>query len=356
MGNVNQLLETEYRYLKAKLIYSDIQGFIKKQLLTLNLNMSDDESAFSGGERKKKGGGNMFKERIQKVDAELDETLAIYIEEWRKNREKEIDELEKLKEKVARRKVIRAEEEKKIVEQKKKEEEDRKKKLLEAEKQRQGTTKDKGKPTMPSIPGSGPGKTKEQMAEEKAIALSVRVAPLTGLEEMTNEAIAAKAEEMWKRIVKLETDKYDFEMKMKRQEYDLKELRERQKQQLKQRALKKGLDAEALIGKHPPKFQTASKFERRPDSRTYDDKKKLFEGGWQVLCKEELEKYFKEKLEEFQNRTKTRLPKWFGERPGKKKGDPRSDDEEEEEEELAPPEPEPEEEEDEEEEEEEEEE
>merc|ERR1711874_790197 len=182
------------------------------------------------GERKKKG-GNMFKERIQKVDAELDETLAIYIEEWRKNREKEIDELEKLKEKVARRKVIRAEEEKKIVEQKKieeekrlkeeaetklKEEEDRKKKLLEAEKQRQGNVRDKGKPTMPSIPGSGPGKTKEQMAEEKAIALSVRVAPLSGLEEMSVEAIQAKAEEMWKKIVKLETDKYDFELKKKR--------------------------------------------------------------------------------------------------------------------------------------------
>merc|ERR1711874_570755 len=164
-----------------------------------------------------------------------------------------------------------------------------------------------------------------------AIALSVRVAPLTGLEEMTNEAIAAKAEEMWKRIVKLETDKYDFEMKMKRQEYDLKELRERQKQQLRQKALKKGLDAEALIGKHPPKIQTASKFERRPDSRTYDDKKKLFEGGWQVLQKEELEKWFKEKYEEFQNRTKSKLPKWFGERPGQK-GPSDSDAEEEEEE------------------------
>merc|ERR1712025_1129488 len=122
--------------------------------------MSDDEGAFSDGERKKKG-GNMFKERHQKVDAELDETLAIYIEEWRANREKEIDELEKLKE-----------DEKKAKEEseaKQKMEEDRKKKMLDEEKQRQATMKDKGKPSMPSIPGHGPCKSKEQLAEEKAI-------------------------------------------------------------------------------------------------------------------------------------------------------------------------------------------
>jgi len=331
--------------------------------------MSDDEGAFSDGERKKKG-GNMFKERIQKVDAELDETLAIYIEEWRSKREQEIEELERLKEKVSRRKVIRAEEEKKILEKKKKEEEkrykeesearlkeeeERKAKLLDAEKQRQATMKDKGKPSMPSIPGAGPCKSKEQLAEEKAIALSVRVSPLSGLDEMSQDAITAKAEEMWKKIVKLETEKYDFEMKMKRQEYDLKELRERQKQQLKQKAIKKGLDPEALIGKHPPKIQTASKFERRPDSRTYFDKKKLFEGGWHLILTDELEKWYQEKLDEFQNRTKVKLPRWQGERPGLKKGeaDSDADDEDEEDEDFAPPPPEAEEESEEEEEEEE---
>merc|ERR1711915_461325 len=109
---------------------------------------------------------------------------------------------------------------------------------------------------------------------------------------------------------------------MKRQDYDLKELRERQKQQLRQKALKKGLDPEALTGKHPPKIQTASKFERRTDRRTYEDKKKLFEGGWDVVIKTELEKIWKEKYEEFMSRTKTNLPKWFGERPGKKAGEP----------------------------------
>merc|ERR1739842_263304 len=108
-----------------------------------------------------------------------------------------------------------------------------------------------------------------------------------------------------------------------------------------QKALKRGLDADALCHKHPPKIQTASKFERRPDSKTYGDKKNLFEGGWEVIHNEEMEHDYQEKLGEWRNRTKNKLPKWFGERPGRK-GEPASEGEEEEEEELVPPEPEPE--------------
>ncbi|CAL4128585.1 unnamed protein product [Meganyctiphanes norvegica] len=326
------------------------------------------------------GGANLFKERQQKTMTELDEQLAEYINEWRKQRQKEIDELQKLKEKQAKRKLIRAEEEKKLVEQKKveedrklaeeaaakqKEQEEKRKKLEEAEKKRQGqvkprdSSKNKGDKMSSLQAAKGDlGKTREQLAEEKNIALSVRVAPVVNLDTMETPQLKGKAEELWKRILKLETEKYDFEERMKRQEYDLKELRERQKQQLRQKALKKGLDPEALTGKHPPKIQTASKFERRPDSRTYEDKKKLFEGGWEIINKEELERMWSEKIDEFKSRTIVRLPKWFGERPGRKKGEVYSDDEEEEEEIEAPapppPEPEPEEESSEEEEEEEE--
>ncbi|WP_411027059.1 hypothetical protein, partial [Salmonella sp. s55033] len=107
--------------------------------------------------------------------------------------------------------------------------------------------------------------------------------------------LRSKADEMWHMIVKLETEKYDMEERMKRQDYDLKELKERQKQQLRQKALKRGLDAEALTGKHPPKIQTASKFERRTDRRTYDDKKKLFEGGLLALHLDEKESTWKER-------------------------------------------------------------
>merc|ERR1712168_93144 len=83
------------------------------------------------------------------------------------------------------------------------------------------------------------GKTREQLAEEKKIALSIRVKPLN-IEGVASSALRQKAEEMWSMIIKLETEKYDMEERMKRQDYDLKELRERQKQQLRQKALKRG--------------------------------------------------------------------------------------------------------------------
>merc|ERR1711962_124984 len=219
--------------------------------------------------------------------------------------------------------------------------------MEEAEKKRQEAAskkggdgeKKKGGDKMAYVPAAmgEKGKSKEQLAEEKRVALAVRVSPLVGVEEMGESALQEKANEFWKRIVKLETEKYDLEMRMNRQDYDIRELRERQKQQLRQKALKKGLDPEALTGKHPPKIQTASKFERRPDSRTYEDKKKLFEGGWEVIRAENLEAMWKEHYQEFMSRTITRLPKWFGERPGKKGKDGEDTPEGEEEEADLPP-------------------
>merc|ERR1719166_723573 len=164
-------------------------------------------------------------------------------------------------------------------------------------------------------------KTKEQLEEEKKISLSIRIKPLD-VEAMDSDQLGAKAKELWETIVKLETEKYDLEEKQKRQDYDLKELKERQKQQLRQKAMKKGLDPEALTGKYPPKTRMYSKYERRTDTRSYDDRKKLYEGGWEVVRAEHLEASWKEKYDEWSKRPSKKLPKWFGERPGKKKGEP----------------------------------
>merc|ERR1711913_48032 len=122
-------------------------------------------------------------------------------------------------------------------------------------------------------------KTKEQLEEEKKISLSIRIKPLD-VEAMDSDQLGSKARELWDTIVRLETEKYDLEERQKRQDYDLKELKERQKQQLRQKAMKKGLDPEALTGKYPPKIRMYSKYERRTDTRTYEDRRKLYEGGW----------------------------------------------------------------------------
>merc|ERR1712242_115262 len=172
-------------------------------------------------------------------------------------------------------------------------------------------------------------KTKEQLEEEKKIALSIRVKPLD-LEAMDSDEMKAKSEELFKIIVQLETDKYDYEQRKLTQELDLKELKERQKQQLRAKALKKGLDPEALTGKYPPKIRMYSKYERRTDTRSYDDRKKMYEGGWEVVRAEHLESAWQEKYDEWSKRPSKKLPKWFGERPGKKKGAPETPEGEEE--------------------------
>merc|ERR1712114_9293 len=147
--------------------------------------------------------------------AELNDQLKEYISEWRKTREKEEEELKKLKEKQAKRKEIRAEQEKKLNAQKKEEEEKLRKE--EAEKKAKEAGGAGGADKMREMT-----KTKEQLEEEKKIALSIRIKPLD-LESMDSDEMKSKAEELFKVIVQLETDKYDYEQRKVTQDYELQE-------------------------------------------------------------------------------------------------------------------------------------
>jgi len=274
--------------------------------------------------------------------AELNSQLKDYILQWRDERSKEEEELKRLKEKQAKRKEIRAEQEKKVAEQKraeelalKREEEEKreieaqqkKKDMEEAERKRQemmAAQKEKGgkKSQAPAMDARKEmSKSKEQVEEEMKISLSIRIKPLP-LESMDSDELRNKANAIWNTIVELETDKYDYEQRRVDQDYELKELNERRKLQLRNKAIKKGLDPEAFCGAHPPTIHMFSKYERRTDTRTYGERKKLYEGGAEVLRAEWLESMWKDKNTEWTKRSKIRLPKWFGERPGKKAGDP----------------------------------
>merc|ERR1712072_928114 len=229
-------------------------------------------------------------------------------------------ELKRLKDKQAKRKEIRAEQEKKLAQQKKEEEErvrkeeaerkakeaeEKKKRLEEAEQKRQAMMEaqkeggGKKRSQAPVIDARREmSKTKEQLEEEKKISLGIRIKPLN-LEEMDTDQLKSKANQLWKTISTLETDKYDYEQRQVMQDYELRELKERQKMQLRNKAIKKGLDPEALTGKHPPKIRMYSKYERRTDTRTYGDRKKLYEGGWEVVRAETLETMWKEKYDDW---------------------------------------------------------
>merc|ERR1711945_86884 len=253
-------------------------------------------------------------------EKEEDELSKIRLEQEKKLNQAKREEEEKMKKEEAERKAKEAEEKKKRLE----EAEAKRQEMLEAQKAQKAEMADKKKSTAGGEVSDARkelSKTKEQLEEEKKIALSIRIKPLE-LEAMDSDEIKAKAEELFKIIIQLETDKYDYEQRKLTQELDLKELKERQKAQLRAKALKKGLDPEALTGKYPPKIRMYSKYERRTDTRSYDDRKKMYEGGWEVVRAEHLEGVWKEKYDEWSKRPSRRLPKWFGERPGKKKGDP----------------------------------
>jgi hypothetical protein len=63
-------------------------------------------------------------------------------------------------------------------------------------------------------------KTKEQLAEDKVIALGFRIKPLD-IEGLGQNKLRDKAQQLWDQIVQLESDKYDLEERQKRQEYDV---------------------------------------------------------------------------------------------------------------------------------------
>merc|ERR1712025_798967 len=224
---------------------------------------------------------------------------------------------EKLRKEEAEKKAIEAEEKKKRLEE------------AEAKRQQMFEAQKAGKTDAGAKKAAAGGadqmremtKTKEQLEEEKKIALSIRIKPLD-LESMDSDEMKSKAEELFNTIVQLETDKFDYEQRKLTQDYELQELKERQKAQLRQKALKKGLDPDAFTGKYPPPIRMYSKYERRTDTRSYEDRKKLYEGGWEVIRSEALDSVWKDKHDEWTKRPSRRLPKWFGERPGKKKGDP----------------------------------
>merc|ERR1711970_360420 len=151
-----------------------------------------------------------------------------------------------------------------VEDKKRKDQEEKMKRLEETEKKRQALMKAETAQRMTGRnftiskkaegvnddPAAEFKKPKEILEEEKRIALQIRVKPLS-IEGQNAKALRTKATDMWDLIVKLETEKYDLEERSKRQDYDLRELKERQTQRLKHKALKMGMDQEALTGKHP---------------------------------------------------------------------------------------------------------
>lgn len=161
-------------------------------------------------------------------------------------------------------------------------------------------------------------KTKEQLAEDKRIAMKYRLKPLKADEGMKTNELKKIVNELWANIVQLESDKYDLEEEQRRQEYHLKELLERQKQINKNKALKMGLDTEDLNSAVPPKVRLASKYERKVDRRTFKEKTSLFDGGYVELLENKKERQWEDKVNQFkEGHADKHVAKWDPSAPRK---------------------------------------
>lgn len=161
-------------------------------------------------------------------------------------------------------------------------------------------------------------KTKEQLADDKRIAMKYRLKPLNIGEGLRTAEIRKIVNDLWSNIMQLESDKYDLEEEQRRQEYHLKELMERQKQINKNKSLKMGLDIEDMSSNVPPKVRLASKYERKVDRRSFKEKTSLFDGGYIDGISKSKERIWEDKVNQFKeiHADKT-VPKWDPSAPRK---------------------------------------
>lgn len=161
-------------------------------------------------------------------------------------------------------------------------------------------------------------KTKEQLAEDKRIAMKFRLKPLNIEEGLRTAELKKIVSDLWSNIVQLESDKYDLEEEQRRQEYHLKELMERQKQINKNKALKMGLEVEDLSSNVPPKVRLASKYERKVDRRSFREKTSLFDGGYIDHLTKSRERQWEDKINQFkESHADKTVPKWDPSAPRK---------------------------------------
>lgn len=161
-------------------------------------------------------------------------------------------------------------------------------------------------------------KTKEQLAEDKRIAMKYRLKPLNIADGLRTAELKKIVNDLWSNIVQLESDKYDLEEEQRRQEYHLKELMERQKQINKNKALKMGLDIEDLSTNVPPKVRLASKYERKVDRRSFSEKTSLFDGGYIENISKSKERQWEDKINQFkEGHADKTVPKWDPSAPRK---------------------------------------
>jgi len=147
-----------------------------------------------------------------------------------------------------------------------------------------------------------PFKSKEQVEMEQL--LNERIRPLGDLKDLDSGKLQERAKEYWKTITSLTKEKAEFSKRIQEQDNELKEARDNLAEIVLARQAKKGVDMERLAlgpgaktSKHPPKKQMFSKFDQRKGTRTYDERKDMYDEGVSMVRPKMLENIWHVKFE-----------------------------------------------------------
>ncbi|KAI6177626.1 hypothetical protein M3Y97_00928300 [Aphelenchoides bicaudatus] len=200
-------------------------------------------------------------------------------------------ELEVLKQRQIERKKEREVEEREFAERRRKdderrrEDEEKRKAKIEEQKRLKEEEKLKRQQMMAggfvttTVGNKRKQRSDEQIQEAKRNYINSLQSNKPDISGLLPNDLKAKIKQLYQKILRLESEKYDLTQRHERQDYDLKELTERQSQQTRNKALALGVEVEqAESGKvRPPKINVASKHDRQKDHRSYNERFEIFE-------------------------------------------------------------------------------
>jgi len=253
--------------------------------------------------------GNQERERemmmeLQEAAARKQEAMKESMMKWKSEREKNSDYIEQLRRnKEERKKEIEAQEALMI---QMKEEQEAADAAAEAEAENMSDEAD----AKPATAQKKPVEEKKNFADQKKFKSKEQQEFQEQLEKLIKpfdvaaldtDALKKKVEELYDIFTNLINDKININKRIVEQDTILKSLREKLNEILDAKAAKKNqIDMHKFYpGKkssHPPKMQIFSKYDNRKGTRSYDERKEMYDQGTDIIRPKMLESMWEEKF------------------------------------------------------------
>jgi len=230
---------------------------------------------------------------LAEVAARKQEAMKESMQRWKAERDNNADYIAKLKQnKEERRKDIEAQEA--LLQQMKEEEEAAEEaaaveeKMLQSQPQKEQKTEKTETDNPKQNFGDQKKKFMSKVDQEYEDALNSAVKPFD-VATLDQDQLKKKVEELYDVFTNLINDKIELNKTMVEQDGNIKALREKLNEILDARAAKKGqIDMHKFYpgqkkSSHPPKMQIFSKYDNRKGTRSYDERKEMYDEGIDVV-------------------------------------------------------------------------